>query len=183
MKFFINKEKAFTLAELLVAMSVFIVIVSIAVGVFLRTIKNERRLITTMNMMSNLNFSLEQIAREIRGGYLFSGSPNVCTSTIAFKNFEGADIVYSLDGGTILRNNLPLTSSNINVGDLCFLLINSSSTEICDPWRIGIFLSVAPRQSEDFIKPFYIQTTVSSRILPKEIPIIYKRNSIYAYCE
>lgn len=163
-------REGFTLAELLVALGVFAFVVALASAIFIRAIKNERRLIIVMNMTSDLSSALEQMAREIRTGFLFEGYMGG-RNNISFKNAEGEDVNYSLSGSQILRNGSPITSPNINVNYLDFVVFKE---QLCDPWRITIVLGVSPKQTDLSIKPFYIQTTVSSRIWPKDIPVEYK---------
>lgn len=173
----IKKEKAFTISELLVALGIFAFVVTLASAIFVKSIKNERRLITLMTMTNNLDSAIELMAREARTGFLFEdpkvdyGTSYIETSTLVFKGGDGEDIKYELSSFQILRNGKAITSPDIKVDYLKFGILKEKK---CSPWRITIFMGVSPKQNDVFIKPFYIQTTVSSRIWPKDMPFIYK---------
>lgn len=194
----IKQNSGFTLAELLVAMAVFVVIVTVASGVFIRSIQNENRLTAVMGIQSNLDSALEQMAREIRGGYLFNNlttGSRTCGTSGAFSNgyssitFAGPNgtTTYSLAGGRIERDGEYLTSKDVNVQDLCFVVSQIGNTypaQSCNPWRVNIFLDAAPavNSANTYVTPFYLQTTVSSRVLPKDMPSGVKSQYNYAMC-
>jgi prepilin-type N-terminal cleavage/methylation domain-containing protein len=186
-------QEGFTLAELLVAMSIFVIIITVASGIFIRSMQDENRLTALMGTQSSLNSALEQMAREIRGGYLFNdltmGSPNCGTTGsyygpsslngYSFMTFVGPNgtTTYSLSGGRIERNGDFLTSQDVSVQNLCFVINQIGSpypalrpADSCNPWRVSIFLNAEPVASNSIVQPFYLQTTVSSRVLPKDMP-------------
>ncbi len=203
-KFLIFKE-GFTLVELLVSMSIFVVIVAIASGVFIKSIQNENHLITVMGMQGNLNIALEQMAREIRGGYLFndsslssaakdcatdtvSGNP-AGYSSVTFIGPSGTTTYALSSSGRIARSEggatTTITSSDVNVSNLCFIVSQANLGDSamygadaagipCNPWRVTIFAEASPNQTSQTIQPFNLQTTVSSRVLPKDMPVNLK---------
>ncbi len=192
-KFQISNSKfneGFTLAELLVAMSIFVIIVTVASGIFIRSMQDENRLTAIMGTQSSLNSALEQMAREIRGGYLFNdlttGSPDCGTTGASFGSLNGyssmtfvgpnGTTTYSLSGGRIERNGDFLTSQDVSVQNLCFVINQIGSpypavhpADSCNPWRVNIFLNAEPVASNSNVQPFYLQTMVSSRVLPKDM--------------
>src|SRR3972149_8733487 len=66
-----NFQKAFTIIELIVAMTVFVVLMSIAAGGFIHLLKSQRVVAGLMEANDSASLSLEQMAREIRTGYNF----------------------------------------------------------------------------------------------------------------
>ena len=61
--------------ELLVAVALFSILMSIAAGGFVRALRSEREVSAMMAAESNVNLALEQMAREMRTGYLFCHDP------------------------------------------------------------------------------------------------------------
>ena len=64
-------NKGVSLIELMVAVSVFIILISIAVGSFVQSMKTQRITLALISANDSMNLSVEQMAREIRTGYLF----------------------------------------------------------------------------------------------------------------
>ncbi len=76
-----HSNSGFTLVELLVAIALFTIIVGVAVGGFTNALRTQRQVSSLIATQSNVSLALEQIAREIRTGYLFchSGVPGSVT--------------------------------------------------------------------------------------------------------
>lgn len=64
-------KKGFTLIEMLVTVSLFLIIITIAVGGFTNAIRTQRQVSSIISAESNVSITLEEMAREIRTGYLF----------------------------------------------------------------------------------------------------------------
>ncbi len=170
-----SKNAGFTLAELLVAMSVFIIVTVVAVGAFIQSLKSERHLVTMIAVDNEIQTALEQMSREIRTGYLFTTSTNPSV-LLSFYNASGASTTYRLSSANaLLRNGVPITSSNVVVKSLNFIVSQNSGS--CSPWRVTINLGVGAAGADKSVAPVYIQTTVSSRTLPKDVPPQFKSNS------
>jgi prepilin-type N-terminal cleavage/methylation domain-containing protein len=169
-------NKGFTMVELIVAMAVFIVLLTVAVGTFVKIMRTQRGLIDRMAVNSNTGLVLEQIVREIRTGYFFCGDGtsacNESGSSISFINHEGKSISYSLSGGAIIQtiggNSVVLTAADVLIKDLNFQ-VTQADGNICNPWRITVKMKIASRDSEPE-RDVKIQSTVSSRVLPVEAP-------------
>ena len=69
-------QRGFTLAELLVAIGVFSVLMAIGVGGFVHALHTQREVAALIASQSNASIALEQMAREIRTGYLFCNDPD-----------------------------------------------------------------------------------------------------------
>ena len=66
------RADGFTIIELMVAMTVFLVVVGISSGIFTRTIRTQRIVTDMSASLNNVTLALEQIAREARTGYFFT---------------------------------------------------------------------------------------------------------------
>ncbi|OGG38588.1 hypothetical protein A3I34_02335 [Candidatus Jorgensenbacteria bacterium RIFCSPLOWO2_02_FULL_45_12] len=186
-------NRGFTVVEMLVALTVFSILLVVAVGIFLSALKNQRFITERISAGSNAGIALEQISRELRTGYfdpsLGAPLPNraTCLNSITFVSGQEAGIsgkeaivTYSLSNGRIFRSvsggsGEALTAGNVLVENACFEIYqtNDVGNVECYPPRFFIRLAVAskdlkienPAQSA----PIMMQTVVSSRVLPREI--------------
>ena len=94
--------KGFTMIELLVAMSIFIIFTSIAAGGFINILRNQRVVLALMTANDNIGLTIEQMAREIRTGYNFC---KVSENKFQFVNANDKVIRYGFDpgSGSIMR--------------------------------------------------------------------------------
>lgn len=76
-----KNKKGFTLIELLITVGLFAVIVTIAVGGFTNAIHTQREVSSLIASESNVSLALEQMARQIRTGYLFCTIPGNTQAT------------------------------------------------------------------------------------------------------
>ena len=159
MKHNIYHSPGFTLIELMVAMSLFVIVIGIASGTFIRSLRTQRQVVGLMAANDNASFTLEQMTREIRTGTAFSSSG----SRLSFTDDEGATVEYALTDGAVTRNGSPLTASNVLVPYLSFVL---AGAEVGDglSTRITVRMGVSARgKMESFVTR--LQTTVVSRVL------------------
>lgn len=156
----------FTLIELIIASSLFVVLISVASGAFINTLRTQRIIMNLSESMNNTSFTIEQIAREVRVGFQFEGGGD----TLEFTNSSGDLVKYtlvSLDSNTkgIERSENggvgeTITSPDVNIDNLEFILQGEEAGD-GEPPRITILISV---KSEKDIK-VNLQTTISSRVL------------------
>lgn len=101
----------FTLVETLISIGIFMVLVVIAVGGFVQALHTQGEIGTLISAQSNVNLGIEEMAREMRTGYLFchdsgSNAPLAscapCTITDSGYSDPGAPAHLSVDG------NLPV---------------------------------------------------------------------------
>ncbi len=170
------------------AMSVFLVAITVAVGSFVQALKTQRTVNHLLEINSNTSIAIEQIAREIRTGHSFSFKnlqPGDCPAPqfeeLEFTNSRSNKVFYHEEDGAIVRrecagtdcaaaNFEPMTASNVKVERLCFTNTGNLNNNK-DPWRITLFLkvgSVAPQLAGSKLN---LQTTVAARILPQDLPI------------
>lgn len=191
----IKSASGFTIVELLVAMAVFGILMSLAIGVFVSAMRAQRDLTDLMLVNNNLNLVLEQMSREMRMGYFnkeqsdgLKGSINTgtCLHELSFytmqtndPKIEGELVTYSLSGNTLKKNggDGDVTGEGVSVERLCFAVYqydkqsnrSSDLSENCNPWRVSITLAVKPKNAKPDVQPTYIETAVSMRMFPIEI--------------
>ncbi len=169
MKKILQRVGGFTIVELIVAMGLFAVLTAIAVAAFTQALRSERRLTSTMSMDANASIALEEMAREIRTGYNFPPAGSYPSLPFVSSQNKGTAVSYALDGnGAITRNGSPITSGNVRVSMLNFIITQDNPP--CDPWRVTIVMTISQKSPSDYAGDVPIQTTVSSRILPREVP-------------
>lgn len=76
----VKAERGFSIVELLVAFTIFSLIMVTAIGALTSVISANRKARSIQSVMNNLNFALESMARNIRVGTVYhckTGSPNL----------------------------------------------------------------------------------------------------------
>ncbi len=179
----------FSTTELLVGIGIFTVIGSVMTGIFVSALKNQRLIQQIMVVNNNGGLVLEQIAREARTGYTFiveegeGTCPEGSGSMVTFVNGQGnvtTTFALAADNETVVRyewegeepgQGLELSASSVAVKRLCFFMKQfESERNFCNPERLTILMEVAPLTNASSVQPLHLQTTVSSRVLPREIP-------------
>jgi prepilin-type N-terminal cleavage/methylation domain-containing protein len=156
-----KSTKGFTLIEMMVAVSIFAIVMLVATGALLSIVDANRKAQSQQTAFSNLDFALESMSRAIRVGTTFrciTGSytnANVdqahdCNgggSAFAFEPFAGSplssndQVVYRLNGTQIERSTtggasnsfIPITSPEIYVEGLTFYVRGSTAGDSLQP--------------------------------------------------
>ena len=164
-------QKGYTLIELLVAMGIFIIITSIAIGGYIRGIKTSRQAAALAAANSNVASALEQMMRELRVGFSIATCPGGC---ITFRDRptsspESKEIVYRLNSsenyiergeGGVGGVAIPITDENVEIDYLDFRIQSLS-----DDYPTRIFIRIGVKTNEPGVDGGVInlQTTVSAR--------------------
>lgn len=90
-----KERRGFTILELLVALSVFILISTLVATIFVHAMRMYRETVAFSSALDSAGQVLEQMAREIRTGYAFKtdGFPS---NELLFTNARGEDVGYRL---------------------------------------------------------------------------------------
>lgn len=175
----ISFSGAFTLVELLIAIGLFSVVITIAMGGFVRALRSQRQVVALIAANSNVSLVMEQMSREMRTGYYFcetvlSTPCDPANTNISFLNARGENIVYYSEAsdngnGRIFRKvngeqGSQLTADNVNIRNLKFNLAGG----VLDPnypARVVVRASVSPAGNSFNVSDVItnIQTTVSTR--------------------
>ncbi|MDB4939860.1 MAG: hypothetical protein JWO40_285 [Candidatus Doudnabacteria bacterium] len=156
----LKSERGFTLIEALVATALFAVTVSSIVGVYLSTIKINRRTDVIRSASENARYLTEYLAKEIKNGAIDYASavspctslPTTSSSSLAIVNVDGDRLCFYLGDNSGLissigqnlwleKNNLaPLkvNSANVSISNLIFYV-----SPTYDPYLAGS--TVQPR--------------------------------------
>ncbi|MFH1759099.1 MAG: prepilin-type N-terminal cleavage/methylation domain-containing protein [Patescibacteria group bacterium] len=159
-----KNTRGFTMIELLVATTLFVVVIGIASGLFIQSLRSQRATMALMAANDNASLTLEQMSREIRIGSMFS--TNSDGTQLSFTSQRSGAVIYRFDdaNGLIERNGIALTSDNVEVVYLYFDLMgeelgDGQSTRVTI--RLGV--SANDERAQDIVTR--LQTTVSSRQL------------------
>ncbi|HEY4489724.1 MAG TPA: type II secretion system protein [Candidatus Paceibacterota bacterium] len=182
----IKNVNGFTLVEMLVAISVFIIVVTISLGAVLSVLDAGRKAKYLKTVMTNLNFTLELMTREIKfGKNYYAGFDNALPHTatqdsssggsalFTFTNNEGNSIIYTWGGNQIRKytdsttNYIGITSPEVIVTNLRFYVFNSAPTPDTGQPRVVViargYVGSKPTSQSSFI----LQTTISQRVLDR----------------
>ncbi|MFA6365331.1 MAG: type II secretion system protein [Candidatus Paceibacterota bacterium] len=180
-------NEGFTVIELITAMAVFVIAMSIISGVFIEIMKTQRITNSLMEANSNASLMIEQMAREIRLGYGFATSsvmgncPSDFSENLIFSRYRGSATTSVAYGYNELSSSIErseggnasstLTPSSVSVNRLCFwvnpAVMNPNGNR--EPWRVTILTKIAPQNEKLTVRGVDLQTTVSARILPTEV--------------
>ncbi len=174
-KIFLKNNQGFTIIEMLVATTLFLIVISITTSIFMINIRTQRYLLASVNASEEISYALEMMGREIRMGTNFSAIPE---DTLQFTNNKGQVIVYRFNSyGDIAasdyeswiersiggQNYQKLTSPDLRVLNLKFL-VQGNQPEDQQQTRVTIMLKIASYAGKQELET-NLQTTVSSRQL------------------
>lgn len=156
--------------ELLVAMSIFLVLLAAATGGFVQSLRSQRAIVALMTANDNASLVLEQMARELRIGYNFQ--TNAPGDELTFVNAYNEIVTYRLNnqaiergtgglGGTTFQR---LTAEIVRIDRVQFRLQGAQSGDLEAP-RVTIDLAVGARGKGLEGIAVNIQTTVSARLI------------------
>jgi prepilin-type N-terminal cleavage/methylation domain-containing protein len=187
-----KKNGGFTLIELLIATAVFVSIMTVSLGSVVSILDAGRKARSLKSVMTNLNFTVESMSRDIKFGknyhctqpsevVTFPPSPQNCTgqnmapqSAISFVSSEGVNIIYklvgtqiqkSIDGGTTF---LGVTSPEVVIQELKFFVFNSAPQSVspadnAQP-RVTMLITGHAGNRPSSQSTFTLQTSVSQRV-------------------
>jgi hypothetical protein len=165
-----KKQKGFTLIEMLISTTIFIVVMLVAVGSLISVIDANRKSRTLQLAFDNVHASVEYVSRHIRDGKNYacddSGSIDCESSSFHFESISGQEVIYKLENGHIVRvidgEEAHITSDAVRIDLLNFEVIGHTDDDV-QP-RVIITLKGMAGEGTDFATDFNVQTTVSKRL-------------------
>jgi prepilin-type N-terminal cleavage/methylation domain-containing protein len=167
--------RGFTLIELMTAISIFIVVMTISMGSIINVFDANRKARSLKTVLNNLNLAVESMSREMRFGKNYhcgSGTitvPRNCPSggtLVSFLSSENTQITYRLNGQTIEKrvgsgSYIAVTAPEIVIDRLTFYTLGAGTSNTLQPKTIIIIkghAGIAKSRSD-----FTLQTLVSQR--------------------
>lgn len=142
----LNKQtnKGFTLIELMTALTIFIIVMTISMGSIAGALSANRKSRSLKTVLNNLNLAVESMSKEMRFGKIYhcgSGSvttPQNCPSgdkLMSFLASNGVQLTYRLNG-TVLEKQIgndefvAITAPEIIIDDLVFYTLGAGGSNI-----------------------------------------------------
>lgn len=174
----VRKESGFTILELMVALTLFIVVMTMSMGSIVGIFDTNRKSNSLKSIMSNLNLAVESMSKEMRYGknYHCSSSgtlslPQNCPNgdnSMTFLSSDNEEITYRINGPTLEKrvgggSFIPITAKDVVVNSFTFYVLGTGNGDTLQPKVIIKIKGYAggPKGRSDFA----IQTMVSQRAL------------------
>jgi len=156
-----NSNKGFTIIEMVVAVGVFAVVMTVSLAAFLNVSDIQKRAEALRVINDNLNFSLETMMREIRAGNTYGAGG----TSFDFTDIDGNQIFYRLNAGRIEKkvgsgSYLALTAPEVNITKLLFISRGELAGDGLQP-RVTIVITGSA--GEKTVIKLNLQTTISQR--------------------
>lgn len=177
----VASSRGFTIVEMLVSISLFTVVVLVAVGALTTVTTANKKVQSVRTVMDNLNFATESLARSLRAGQTYhcgtTGTltdPNDCTSSgessMAFQSEDGRTFVIR-QNGTVLQKStdggsafLDITSPDVEISNVQFFVSGATLGDSRQPRVLFVVEGTAGIRDADKTD-FRLQTTVTQRII------------------
>lgn len=189
----INKTKnnfGFTIIEMIVSLGIFMIVVLIGMSTLLTLKSAEKKAIAIQNILDDLRFTLETVAKDIRIGTdyrcLLPANPDPGPTEIPDPQdcdfsgggnrlfYQGSDpatsdyipILYSLSSGKITKtlqgeSAEQVTSQSVTIQQLTFYVLGSTHGDQVEPRVTIVIKGIAQVGKEQ--SPFQLQTSISQR--------------------
>lgn len=183
-----KKNGGFTLIELMVAISIFSLVMVISMGAIFTVINSNRKAQSLRSVMDNLNFTVDSITRTIRFGTNYHcGASGILTdpqncpageSTMTVMDSDGNTVTFTKTGSQITRSinggtPIPFTSPDVVVEEVSFRVFGSApydaGADLFQPRALIVIKGYVDARTESK-STFALQTTVSQRTFDFESP-------------
>lgn len=175
----LTASAGYSLIELIVAVGVFAVVITIMSGSFIISLRGQGKSQTAQNVADNTRYAMDVIAKEIRMGKIKAAEGFILNSSsdIQFRsnmpNRNGAIVQFYLDvptGQIMFDDDIsdalapePITASSIAVSALTFDVSGASPES--QPRIVIVMSAVSVGTAENIATRTDIQTTISPRSL------------------
>lgn len=177
-KFYLKKNKGFTLVEMLVSIALFSIVLVIVLGTIVTIVDVNRKTRTLTEVINNLNFSLESVNRSLKTGTDIDIQNNAISVIdqdgikVCFKHIDNNESINGRDtigrevGASNCSSNdsdyIPITSSEVVIETFTANFIDDSGI---DQPRINFLVKGYAETTRNIRSEFSVQTTVSQRNL------------------
>jgi prepilin-type N-terminal cleavage/methylation domain-containing protein len=171
-----QKNKGFTLIEMLLSIALFSIVLTISLGAIFTIIDSNRKTQTLTLTMNNLNFAMESMTLDLK-----TAVPSTLSDSgnkLSLTNQDGQQVVYQINNTTIEKSVeggntgtfSPIISDDVIIETFYFAVVDSDkdgnpSTNGNKQPRTFIFIKGYAEITERIRSEFEVQTTVSPRQL------------------
>jgi len=179
----LKTARGFTLIEIMVAVTIFALVMVVAIGAVLSIVSANKKSQAITSVLSNLNFTLEAMVRDLRTGFDYhcsggTGGGGDCPEggtaiTFTSTQYSNSEVVYGLDEekGSILRTidtagggPQSMTSTEVKIDQLKFYLTGTTKSSGGDYNQPRIIIIIKGHyQGFGDLTEFHLQTMVSQR--------------------
>lgn len=165
------KNGGFTLIEMLVAMSIFTVVISIAIGIFVSGSSSQKRILEFNMTQREAGYLMETISRELRMAIAIDNSQeDNKNSSIEFTNYDGdltqycraiasGDCTNDDSGDYLSRNGEIINSPDIKIDHLKFYV-----TDDFNQTQPIVVVNMKIKSANGSSIGFVLQNSVSMRL-------------------
>lgn len=122
----LKKQRGYSVFEILVVVTLFVLIVAVANQTFFASIKGQNKSEATTNAKQNANYIISVMERALHSATAVSS----CTSTlINYSDSAGAQKTFSCSGGTVLTSGVSLTTSGVTVSSCNFSCVTEGGSK------------------------------------------------------
>jgi len=171
-----QNKNGFSLVEILVSMSLFVIIITAALNIFKMVIDSQRSAIATQNVEESLKYFLEVTGKEVRmakrnngmcSGMAATDIYSSSNNSLFFRNYHDECVTYSVEAGRfkITRgiNFGYITPAKINVDELNFVLRPEANGASSTQPTVTMELVAHALGKDSARSEMRIQTTLTSR--------------------
>ena len=178
-----KSQSGFTLIEMMVAISLFTVVMTVALGSLLTLIDANKKAQAIQTLMTNLNYVVDDISRNARVANSYHcasptslsnlGVPLDCSAgkgLFAFKTNAGDQIVFRINNARVEKSTngattfIPVTAKEIEIEKLTFYVSGAPDGDNEQPMVVMLMSGVISRGTK-IETNFNIQTSITQRIL------------------
>jgi type II secretory pathway pseudopilin PulG len=161
--------KGFTLIEIMVATSIFMVVMLMAMGALVTTSHTAKKAQALRTAMDNVNFAMESMTRTLRMGQDYSGGGTYINFTPPVPSTAPppapGSSAFALSGGVLNRCDggtcIPMTSESVSIDYLQFYITGADPADYIQPSVYIALKGVVTVKGET--SQFALQTIVSQR--------------------
>jgi prepilin-type N-terminal cleavage/methylation domain-containing protein len=171
-----EKQRGFTIVEVLVTSFIFSIIAITVSGLFIQTLTIERRTFASDKIQENGLYIMELMSREIRVSQILdsaqspAGDSNCTLTSLKIQHPVNGTVTYSLSNGILQRTAqgvvTDISSSDIAFSRLNFCVAGSNPTDGKQA-RVAILASIQNKTGKEILTT-NLETAVSSRDVTTE---------------
>lgn len=165
-------SRGFTLVELIVSVALFSVVMLIAGAAFLTLIDLDRRARATNDVVTNLSYVTDAMARSIRTGTDYNCGGGDCPTgrdSFSFVDADGRNVSYARSGTSVRQcigsNCMAITDPRVQVQRLDFYVRGTSATDSRQPTVIFTLRgTITPAPNAQTVE-FVIESAATQRLI------------------
>lgn len=171
-------KSGFTLIELLVAAGIFVVVMTIVVGLFSRFMLMQRRSIAENRILEEVRFALELFNRETRTAYGDTYTPSGDGTAFLMRNQNGYCVVYRLAEGRIQRAEQNTGTSICSLEDVSQETFADVTGADINVTQLSFDVTLAQVEGDRLARQGFVTVSLSAQPLTQAIAPLVVRSSV-----